>query len=51
MSKKHKEPPKKIMGFFPSREERNDVLKEYGKFLGSFDNLLEDDDDDDDDWD
>ena len=48
MSKKHKKPPEKIMGFFPSREERNDVFEEYGKCLGSFENLLEDDDAEDD---
>ena len=39
------------MGFFPSREERDDVFEECDEFLGSFDNLLEDDEDDEDDWD
>ena len=48
MSKKNKEPPEKIIDFFPSSEERDDVLEECGKYLGSFENLLEDDDDDDD---
>ena len=48
MSKKHKKPPEKIIGFFPSSEERDDVFEECGEFLGSFNNLLEDDEDD---WD
>lgn len=51
MSKKSKKPPKNIGDFFPSREERDDVLKEYGKFFGGFDNLFDDDEDDEDDWD
>ena len=48
MSKKNKEPPEKIIEFFPSPEERDDVLEESSKYLGSFENLLEDDDDEDD---
>ncbi len=48
MGKKNKKPPKKIMGFFPSSEERDDIIEECNEFFGSFDNLLEDDEDD---WD
>ena len=51
MSKKNKKPPEKILGFFPSREERDDVLEECGEFFGSFENLFEDDEDDDNDGD
>lgn len=50
MSKKRKDLSKsEIRDFFPTSEDRDDALEEYGSHLGSFDNLFEEEDEDDDD--